>query len=64
MLVQDACRFDDEARKAFAEYLELRMAQPRFVNARSVRNALERARLRQATAGRDRRGGRARGCGG
>ncbi len=28
--------------------MELRMEQPRFANARSVRNALDRARLRQA----------------
>ena len=34
---------------AFQEYLALRMAQPRFSNARSVRNALDRARLRQAS---------------
>jgi len=38
-----------EAAAAFREYLGLRMGQPRFANARSVRNALERARLRQAT---------------
>ncbi|MBA2552918.1 MAG: CbbX protein [Geodermatophilaceae bacterium] len=30
------------------DYLERRMRQPRFANARSVRNAIERARLRQA----------------
>jgi probable Rubsico expression protein CbbX len=30
------------------DYLEKRMRQPRFANARSVRNAIERARLRQA----------------
>ena len=35
-------------RGAFREYLERRMKQPRFANGRSVRNALERARLRQA----------------
>lgn len=46
MLVQDAFRFDDEARNAFAEHMELRMAQPRFASTRSVRNALERPRLR------------------
>ena len=34
---------------AFRDYLERRMKQPRFANGRSVRNALERARLRQAT---------------
>jgi probable Rubsico expression protein CbbX len=37
-----------EAETAFREYLTLRMAQPRFANARSVRNELERARLRHA----------------
>lgn len=31
------------------EYLERRLSQPHFANARSVRNALERARLRQAS---------------
>jgi probable Rubsico expression protein CbbX len=36
------------AEKALREYLELRVEQPRFANARSVRNAVERARLRQA----------------
>jgi AAA lid domain-containing protein len=30
------------------EYIERRMRQPRFSNARSIRNALDRARLRQA----------------
>ena len=35
-------------RTAFREYLTLRMEQPRFANARSVRNELERARLRHA----------------
>lgn len=37
-----------EAEVAFREYLVARMAQPRFANARSVRNAMERARLRHA----------------
>ncbi len=32
----------------FRDYLARRMTQPRFPNARSVRNALERARLRHA----------------
>jgi probable Rubsico expression protein CbbX len=49
MLAQMSYRFDDEARSAFAEYLALRVAQPHFANARSVRNALDRARLRQAS---------------
>jgi probable Rubsico expression protein CbbX len=35
-------------REALREYVERRMAQPDFANARSIRNALDRARLRQA----------------
>jgi probable Rubsico expression protein CbbX len=41
--------FAPPAQTAFAEYLKLRMEQPQFANARSVRNAIDRARLRQAT---------------
>jgi len=48
MLAQQDYRFDDEALTAFREYVALRRAQPHFANARSVRNALDRARLRQA----------------
>jgi probable Rubsico expression protein CbbX len=48
MLAQQDYRFDDEALAAFREYVALRRAQPHFANARSVRNALDRARLRQA----------------
>src|SRR5271165_643794 len=40
--------FDAESRNAFAEYLSLRVQQPHFANARSVRNAIDRAKLRQA----------------
>jgi probable Rubsico expression protein CbbX len=36
------------ARQALGEYLELRRKRPNFANARSLRNALDRARLRQA----------------
>lgn len=42
-------RFDDDATRVFTDYLERRMAQPHFANARSVRNALDRARLRHAS---------------
>ncbi len=42
-------RFSDDAEAAFAEYVALRVQQPNFSNARSVRNALDRARLRQAS---------------
>jgi len=41
-------RLDDEARRAMDEYIHLRKQQPHFANARSIRNALDRARLRQA----------------
>jgi len=39
---------DDCATEAFREYIPLRREQPHFANARSIRNALDRARLRQA----------------
>jgi probable Rubsico expression protein CbbX len=48
MLGREQYRMDDGAREAFAEYVRLRMAQPRFANARSIRNAIDRLRLRQA----------------
>jgi len=38
----------DEATVAFRDYLSLQMPDPHFANARSVRNALEEARLRHA----------------
>jgi len=41
-------RLDAEASKAMDEYIHLRRQQPHFANARSIRNALDRARLRQA----------------
>lgn len=41
-------KFSAEARNAFARYIELRKTQPLFSNARSIRNALDRIRLRQA----------------
>ncbi len=41
-------RLSEQARETFRDYLKLRQAQPRFANARSVRNAVERARLRHA----------------
>ena len=48
MLDRQRYTFASEAEPAFRELLSRRMTQPRFANARSVRNALERARLRQA----------------
>ena len=49
MLKDMQYRFDSEAEDVFRRYLERRMAQPHFANARSVRNALDRARLRHAS---------------
>lgn len=40
--------FDESSRAAFREYLALRATQPHFANARSVRNAIDRVKLRQA----------------
>ena len=49
MVEQQMYRFDDQSNQAFAEYLEQRVHQPHFANARSVRNALDRIKLRQAS---------------
>jgi probable Rubsico expression protein CbbX len=49
LLEQQNYRFGAGARDTFAAYLGHRIAQPHFANARSVRNALDRARLRQAS---------------
>jgi probable Rubsico expression protein CbbX len=49
MLEGMSYRFVDGARETFGKYLALRIARPHFANARSVRNALDRARLRQAS---------------
>ncbi len=48
MLANQNYRLDSEAREAMADYIERRRKQPLFANARSIRNALDRARLRQA----------------
>ena len=49
MLTQQNYRWGAGAVDAFERYLNLRLTQPHFANARSVRNALDRARLRQAS---------------
>ena len=41
-------KFNKGSKKAMAEYIEIRRKQPHFANARSIRNAIDRARLRQA----------------
>jgi len=48
MLERMQYRLSPAAEAALREYIALRRAQPHFANARSVRNALDRARLRQA----------------
>ena len=48
MLEQASYYLSAEAEAAFRHYLTSRMQQPQFANARSVRNELERARLRHA----------------
>jgi probable Rubsico expression protein CbbX len=48
MLAQQNYRFSPEGEKAFVEYIPLRMKMDHFANARSIRNALDRSRLRQA----------------
>jgi probable Rubsico expression protein CbbX len=49
MLEQMQYRLSQEAADVLKEYIALRTAQPHFANARSIRNALDRARLRQAS---------------
>ena len=48
MLDRSSYYLSAEAEAAFRDYLTLRMSQPHFANARSVRNELEGARLRHA----------------
>lgn len=48
MTAQMHYQLDDQATQALRAYIDLRKAQPHFANARSIRNALDRARLRQA----------------
>ena len=48
MAEQQRYRLSGEGEIALADYLKLRLDQPRFANGRSVRNALDRARMRQA----------------
>jgi probable Rubsico expression protein CbbX len=57
MLGRMQYRLDSEADAMLLEYIERRIRQPHFANARSVRNALDRARLRQASRLFERRGG-------
>jgi probable Rubsico expression protein CbbX len=57
MLERMQYRLSAQADEALREYIEKRRAQPHFANARSIRNALDRARLRQASRLFERKGG-------
>ncbi len=48
MLDQQSYKFSPMARNAMGDYIKLRRTQPHFANARSIRNALDRTRLRHA----------------
>jgi probable Rubsico expression protein CbbX len=48
MLTQQNYHLAPEARDALMDYIPKRREQPHFANARSIRNALDRSRLRQA----------------
>jgi probable Rubsico expression protein CbbX len=48
MLEEQQYRLTDESTKVLLDYITLRKEQPHFANARSVRNAIDRARMRQA----------------
>ena len=48
MVAEQQYRLSRSAEEALAEYIPMRMTQPHFANARSIRNAIDRAKLRQA----------------
>ena len=48
MLEEQQYQFTSEAEIAFLDYIKKRKEQPLFANARSVKNALDRARMRHA----------------
>jgi probable Rubsico expression protein CbbX len=49
MLERQTYAFSPEAREVFRQYVERRQRRPRFAHGRSIRNAIDRARLRQAS---------------
>jgi probable Rubsico expression protein CbbX len=55
MLDQQAYELSPEAQRAFRAYVERRVRRPRFAHGRSIRNAIDRARMRQASRLYDRR---------
>nr|YP_010851591.1 Rubisco expression protein [Echinothamnion hystrix]WGH14534.1 Rubisco expression protein [Echinothamnion hystrix] len=48
MLEEQQYQFATDADEVLLDYAERRMKQPHFANARSIRNAIDRARMRQA----------------
>ena len=48
ILAEENYRFSEEALAAFEDYIDRRMQLPFFANARSIRNAIDRSRMRQA----------------
>ena len=48
ILAGENYRFSEEGQQVFADYIQRRMQLPFFANARSIRNAIDRARMRQA----------------
>jgi Cdc6-like AAA superfamily ATPase len=48
ILASENYRFSEEATAAFSAYITRRRQLPYFANARSIRNAIDRARMRQA----------------
>jgi len=49
MLGQQAYELTPDAETAFRRYVERRVVRPRFAHGRSIRNAIDRARMRQAS---------------
>ena len=56
MLDEQQYQLTPEAEVALGEYIQLRKQKPLFANARSIKNALDRARMRQANRIFDSRG--------
>jgi probable Rubsico expression protein CbbX len=56
MLDEQQYQLTPEAEVAFGQYIQLRKERPLFANARSIKNALDRARMRQANRIFDSRG--------
>jgi hypothetical protein len=48
MVQEQQYQLTTDSAKVLLDYIKLRQQQPHFANARSVRNAIDRARMRQA----------------